>query len=114
MIVYINNLQKAFFIGVNASFAYFIYLISLRPLSAGEEQILSNYKDKDFSGFVIECSIFIAFCAIIFSVASYYTLKKTFAGNNKGYFPLLFIAYLIFSVLCSYDYFMQVKNLIYS
>ena len=110
-----NILKIGFYVAINIIFGFIIYFISLRPLSPGEEQLLINYNNKAFIGFIFECLVFILVFTIVFSSLSYLIVKILFKNINKKLktFLLIFLLYFALSTLCSLEYFLYIKNLIF-
>ena len=109
-----EKIQKILFWTINGLFAFFIYFLSLRPLSPAEEKLKIIYSKKSFIEFVIECLFIQSLFAVLFATIIYFLFKKLLSGEIKrNPFLKLLFCYIIFSMLCGIEYFMYINSLVY-
>lgn len=110
----LNILKIILFIVINFVFLYLIYFISIRPLSPGEEQIVRNFEGKTLLNFTFECIFFILIIGTMFSFLSFMLFYLLIQKKNLSKsFILIFAFYFLFTTICSVDYFLFIKNLIF-
>lgn len=109
-------LKVSLYIIANALFIAVIYFLSLRPLSPNEEQLIINYSNKSFYGFVLECLSFASFFTFFFSSLSfliYIILFKTDDMKIKP-FVITILFYFVISIILGLEYFSYINSLVFN
>ena len=105
---------KIMFWPINILFVFIIYILSLRPLSPSEEQLIRNYSGKPFIGFIFECLCIQSIFALIFSSIVYLIFKSIIREYlTKHSYILTVLVYLVISIFCGLEYFLWVNKIVY-
>lgn len=114
MILFKKILKITIYIAINLLFTVIIYFLSLRPLAPSEEQLLTNYSNKSFNGFILECFVFASTLTVIFSLLSFIVYILFFKGKDMKLkiFIITALIYFVISIISSLQYFNFINSLV--
>jgi len=109
-------LKITIYIALNILFGFIIFILSLRPLAPSQEQLMINYHNKSFYGFISECLIFVSMFTLFFSLLSFivYILLFNSKDMKMKIFMIIAAIYFVVSLIFSVEYFNFINSIVFS
>ena len=116
MILIKKVLKISIYIALNLLFIVIIYFLSLRPLAPSEEQLIINYSNKSFYGFILECFVFAFMFTVFFSLLSFVIYVLFFKAKDMKVkiFVITALIYFVIAIISSLEYFNFINSLVYN